>query len=156
MGRLSGARRRWSRLIGIGVLLVAVGTACSTAANEEAMLEARAMRRACPGCPQPVCVSHGTSPELVAAIGKVFPGGVMLVESVSAIGGTSAVSVPGCQVLGLGVGTGPALKRLSDRVVGVDVWRGTEAHTYWFRWNGSDWLDVTPEEVEVTDTTAVT
>ncbi len=167
MERLSRFRPAWFALVGVCVMLSVVATACSgtsapttatgLAVDVEAMLEARAMKRACSNCvPEPVCVWESYPPELVAALKRVFPAGVMLVGFEHAIGVTSTVPEPNCLVLPLGVGSQPALKRLSDTVVGVDVWRGTQASTYWFRWDGSDWVKVTPEEVGVTDTTVVT
>ena len=120
-----------------------------------AVLEARAIGRACTYCTQePVCVVESTPPELVAALERVFPAGVLTVEQVPPPGVTSTAPEPFCHVFGLGVGNNPPLKRLSEDVVGVDVWWGPTARTYWFHWDGSTWVDVAPGEVGVTETTA--
>ena len=125
----------------------------------ELSLRARALRRACDrfsggeGCPSlPLCVDEDADPELVAALEEVFPAGVLLVESVPGPGLATTALGLGCQVLTLE----SEIRDLSDAVVGFNVWVGTTAHTYWFRKQDEGWVDVSPQDVGVTDTTVIT
>jgi hypothetical protein len=122
-------------------------------------LRARALRRACDrfsgseGCPPlPLCVDEDADPEYVAALEVVFPAGVLLVADVPGPGLTTTAPGLDCQVLTLE----SEIRYLSDAAVGFNVWVGTTAHTYWFRKQDEGWVDVSPEDVGVTDTTVIT
>lgn len=122
-------------------------------------LRARALRRACDrfsggeGCPPlPLCVDEDADPEYVAALEEAFLAGVLLVESVPGPGLTTTAPGLDCQILTLE----SEIRYLSDAVVGFNVWDGTTAHTYWFRRQDDGWVDVSPEDVGVTDTTTIT
>jgi hypothetical protein len=121
-------------------------------------LMARALQRACDdwpggeGCPPlPLCLAEPADPGLVAALEEVFPTGVMLVESVPDPGLTSIVPRPDCLVMQVDYG----VRFLSESVVGYNVWVLNTPHTYWFQRQDSVWVDVSAEEVGVTDTTAI-
>jgi hypothetical protein len=115
----------------------------------EAQLRVRAMRRVCPSCSveKPICVYAGDSPDLVAAIEAAFPEGIMLLTDYM----YPHLPVPECRFLG----TFPELKELPGGILGVDAGGPEQWRTFWFRWDGSQWVDITPEEAGVTDTTAV-
>jgi len=122
-------------------------------------LRARALRRACDrfsgseGCPPlPLCVDEDADPESVAALGEVFPAGVRVVADVPGPGLTTTAPGLDCQILFVE----SEIRYLSDAVVGFNVWYGTTAHTYWFRRQDDGWVDVSPEDVGVTDTTVIT
>ena len=124
----------------------------------EGTLMARVLERACgnwpggEGCPPlPLCLVEPVEPELLAAVEDEFPTGVMLVDSVpdsALIGG-----VPGSECLVMYLDYGVQYR--SESVVGFNVWIGGTAHTYWFQRRDSDWVDVSPEEIGLTDTTDV-
>lgn len=124
----------------------------------EGALMARALARACAnwpqsdGCPPlPLCLVEPVEPELLAAVEEVFPTGVMLVDSVpdaALIGGAPGAE---CLVMYLDY----EVWYRSDTVVGWRVWIGDTAHTYWYQRQGSVWVDVAPEEIGLTDTTAI-
>ncbi|MCU0281309.1 MAG: hypothetical protein MUE66_05685 [Acidimicrobiia bacterium] len=125
----------------------------------ERNLRARALRRACDrfsgseGCPPlPLCVDEDADPEYVAALEEVFPAGVLLVADVPGPGLTTTAPGLDCQVLVVE----SEIRYLSDAVVGFNVWVGTRSHTYWFRKQDEGWVDVSPEDVGVTDTTVIT
>jgi len=123
----------------------------------EGTLMARALARACvnwpggDGCPLlPLCLVEPVESELQAAVEEVFPTGVMPVDSVpdsALIGG-----VPGSECLVMYLDY--AVWYRSESVVGWRVWIGDTAHTYWFQRQDSGWVEVSPEEAGVTDTTA--
>lgn len=124
----------------------------------EGTLMARALARACvnwpggEGCPPlPLCLVEPVEAELQAAVDEVFSTGVMLVDSVPDSGLTGGVPGAECLVMYLDY----AVWYRSDTVVGWRVWIGDTAHTYWFQRQDSDWVDVSPEEAGVTDTTDV-
>jgi hypothetical protein len=118
----------------------------------EAVLQARAMERACRPCEiQPVCVTEETPPGLVSAIERVFPLGVKVVEMIP--GGQVTTTAPGLGCLGLD--TWPPTRRLAGGVVGVDVRWTNSVRTYWFKWVEPGWVEVTPEDVGATDTTII-
>jgi hypothetical protein len=50
--------------------------------------------------------------------------------------------VPECRFLG----TFPELKELPGGILGVDAGGPEQWRTFWFRWDGSQWVDITPEE----------
>ena len=124
----------------------------------EGTLMARALARACDdwpggeGCPQlPVCLVEPVESELLAAVEEVFPTGVMLVESLPGTGLTGGA--PGAECLVMQVDYEVYYR--SETVVGFNVWIGDTAHIYWFRWEDAVWVDVSPEEVGITDPTAI-
>jgi hypothetical protein len=123
-------------------------TAPALTDSVDVQLRVRAMRRACPSCSeQPICVYAGDSPDLVAAIEAAFPEGTMLLTDYM----YPHLPVPDCLFLG----TFPRLKELPGGILGVDAGGPERWRTFWFRWDGSQWVDITPEEAGVTDTTAV-
>jgi hypothetical protein len=113
-------------------------------------LQVMAMLRACgPDCPaDPVCVFKDQPSDFVAAVEDAFPGGVMMLD-----GGPSLNTTPRPDCLELF--PDDSLDRRSDTVVGVGIWHWGAKSTKWFRWTGSDWTAITPEEAGVTDTTWV-
>jgi hypothetical protein len=124
----------------------------------EGTLMARALARACgnwpggDGCPLlPLCLVEPVESELLAAVEEGFPTGVMLVDSLphsALIGGAPGAE---CLVMYLDYG----VQYQSESVVGWRVWIGNTAHTYWFQWEDSVWVDVSPEQAGITDTTAI-
>jgi hypothetical protein len=123
---------------------------------EEAQLQARAMIRGCGSCDeQPVCIiSATTSPELHGVIEDIFPVEVEWVPSLPSI------TVAGSTVFRCLATAASHIEVLANDVVGIDVMvsRSVGAamgRTYQFRWNGSGWVDTTPEETGITTTTSV-
>jgi hypothetical protein len=93
--------------------------------------------------PDPICVDHDSSPELVAAIETAFPQGTLAVDF-AAYGTDCNPLAPGSDI-----------EQPRPDVVGVGIWSGTVRHRYWFRWDGHQWIDITPEQAGTTDTTWV-
>jgi len=110
-------------------------------------LQIRAIQRECSAtnaCSnEPICVMDDQSPEFAAAVQETFPKGLMRLYG-------WPLSNPDC-VLFI---TDPTPERLNHSAVGIGIWHGYK-HTLWFEWDGHEWIDMTPEEVGVTDTTWV-
>lgn len=126
--------------------------------GEEAALRARAMMRAWNDWvsdERSVCVQAArVSPELRSAIDAEFPIDVEYYESKTGI--ETDTSEYRCTDM-----FPERVEQILGDVVGVDVWviegvLAGRAVPYLFRWNGSQWIDTTPEETGVTVTSAVT
>ena len=127
-------------------------TAPAAVTDEEVFeLQARAIARAWQS-PR-LCMSQDRAPaELRAALAPLYEE-ILFTEIDSSF--TPAVGWDACTL----VGTAAPRGYRAD-VVGVDVWilRGFLngiGETYLFHWDGSAWVDTTPEETGVTVTTAV-
>ncbi|MCU0281312.1 MAG: hypothetical protein MUE66_05700 [Acidimicrobiia bacterium] len=130
-----------------------VSTTAAPALSEEQALElqARAIARARPF--RRLCMAGESAPPgLRAALAPQY-------EEIRYVGmtpsGAPDVGWDACRL----VSAAPVRRYLPD-VVGVDVWvlRGHLngiGETYLFRWDGTAWVDATPEETGVTVTTAV-
>ena len=111
------------------------------------------MERALTGT-QPLCVSADISPELRAAITEGLPRPVEYFENRDDLK-TGGGSEYRCLVVS------PLSPRiLQAGVLGIDVWLmqadlNAHADTYLFRWDGTQWVDTTPDETGITTTTAV-
>jgi hypothetical protein len=118
--------------------------------QQEVDLEARAVARAFDG-PRLCMAEADVSAELRAALAPLYEE-ILYVEVVDAV---PDVGWDRCTL----VNPLPA-RQLAAGVVGVDVWityavMNGHADTYLFRWDGTAWVDTTPEETGVTVTTAV-
>lgn len=150
---------RWVLCRLTAALLVLLGGACSGGGGpsttgltdqQEVELEARAISRAWRS-PR-LCVDKDyTSVELGAALAELY----MEVVYVEVVNLEPDVGWDRCTL----VSSFPA-RWLGAEVVGVDVYivEGPLiliGRTYLFRWNGSAWVDTTPEETGITVTTAI-
>lgn len=157
--------RRWTAA---GVVLAVLGwaSACGGAAGpadlseaQRLRLQARAVARAWQewaSSQTPVCSSTEVSAELRAALSDLFPAeieylGPQELEEMNTEGYR-------CAVVGVSVG---AVRQLGTDLVGVDAgavigFLNGGGTTYLFRWDGSQWVDTTPQDTGVTVTSWVT
>jgi hypothetical protein len=118
--------------------------------QQEVELQARAIARTWHG-PRLCMNQDGASADLRAALAPLYEE-ILYVELVNF---APSVGWDHCTL----VSAGPA-RWLAAEVVGIDVWSlagllSGIGETYLFRWDGSAWVDATPEETGVTVTTAV-
>ncbi len=118
--------------------------------QQEVELQARAVARAFHG-PRFCMAEDNASAELRAALAPLFEE-VLYVEAVNF---ASGVGWDHCRW----VSVAPA-RWLAAEVAGVDVWildspLSGIGETFLFRWDGTAWVEATPEETGVTVTTAV-
>jgi hypothetical protein len=165
-GDVMAFESRGSRMARLTLLLATVAlaaTSCSapveappTLTSEGiAALQVRAMVRAWDGVTEPVCTPSTASVELRAEIEANFPIAVDYYENREDLRVTGASSDYRCLVL-----QPWSARTFAPGIVGVEVWaeRGdlnAIAAIHLFRWNGSAWVDTTPEETGVTVTTSV-
>ncbi len=118
--------------------------------RQDTELQARAIARARTG-PRLCMAEDSASAELRAALAPLFE----VILYVEVANGAPGVGWEQCTL----VSAAPA-RWLAAGVVGVDVWSlhgplNGRGETYLFRWEGTAWVDATPEETGVTVTTAV-
>ena len=118
--------------------------------RQDIELQARAITRARTG-PRLCMAEDSASAELRAALAPLYE----VILYVEIVNGAPAVGWDQCTW----VSVAPA-RWLAAGVVGVDVWSlhgplDGVGETYQFRWEGTVWVDATPEETGVTVTTAV-
>jgi len=125
----------------------------SLTVQQTSELRVQAMRRAFSGS-EPVCTSAEAPPELREAIATGFPSPVEYFDNRDdlKVGSTSDYRCVVIQALNV--------RNMQPGVIGIDVWvmlgdLNASAETYLFRWDGTRWIDSTPEETGVTVTTAV-
>jgi len=127
-------------------------TATAPLSGEQAFeLQARAIARAWPG-PRLCMAEERTPAELQAALARLYDE-ILYVEISDQF--APSVGWDHCTLV-----SGMPVSRLGPGVIGVDVWilRGFLngiGETYLFRWDGTAWVNATPEETGVTVTTSV-
>jgi hypothetical protein len=122
-------------------------------AQQQLELRVQAMRRAFVGS-RPVCMSAEASPGLRAEVATGFPSPVEYFDSREDLTVGSASDYR-CVVI-----QPQNVRHVAPGVVGVDVWvmfadLNGRGETYLFRWDGTGWVDTTPEDAGVTVTTSV-
>jgi len=156
--------RRW---VAAGVVLAVLGwvSACGGAGPadlseaQRLRLQARAVARAWQewaSSQTPVCASIEVSAGLRAALSELFPAEIEYLDPQELEG----MNTEGyrCAVVAVSVG---AVRQLSADLVGVDAgavigFLNGGGTTYLFRWDGSRWVDATPQDTGVTVTSWVT
>lgn len=160
-----------TRITALVVAILLVGSACTSAGSGEpapavtpelaAQLQARAFMRACQesACAgAPILAPDSTPPSVREAIVAQFTDEVeYLTDSQNEARYDANDRYPDGAVW-LNVDLVETTER--NDVVGVDVWISRErfdviGRTYLFLWDGSQWVDTSPDSVDVTVTTSV-